>query len=171
FVCERMPGEFLQHFIWNRRNIRTAQRSTVYMTFTPDRCRNDFRIYFMKGENIMDIFDQVQPFETDVIQPSDERRYISRTGTCCSQRLNCIENKRDIRFDTLLCKYFDSFHTLCSHGNLNDNMLMKFGKLPSFGNHAFRIKCDDLTADRTTDKLAYFNETVMERDPFLLGYK
>ena len=50
-------------------------------------------------------------------------------------------------------------------------MLMKFGKLPSFGNHAFRIKCDDLTADRTTDKLAYFNETVMESDPCLLGYK
>ena len=117
---------------------------------TNTRC-NDLCIQIGYCKNIRNLTDEINTSLADVIQTSQERRYISSASACCKQCLVCAEDQCHIGLDSLGGKNLTSLQSFHCHRDLYYHIGMDLCNLTAFLNHAFCIGSSSLylTADRS----------------------
>ena len=94
----------LDDAVRNRCDVSAGKRAVRYMNRIADGCGNDLGIISVDIEYLSDLADQIYAAHADIIQSSQERRYIGSSRICRKDRLVDREDQSDIRLDSLCGK-------------------------------------------------------------------
>ena len=122
-----------------------------------DRSRQYLSLVIIGAIHTYNITNKSYPVFANIIQTSDKRRNVSRSGFCSQQCLSDGKYQCTIGPDSFFCKVLDSFDTIGNARHLDNDMRIECGKLFPFADHPFIIRCYYFRTYVSIDNLTYFN--------------
>ena len=152
-VGERMLGHLLDDLVGDGGDVGAGEGAFGDVHGMADAGGDDLRGDAVGVEDLGDFGDEVGAADADVIEAADERADECGTGTGGEQSLVGREDERHIDFDAFGSQGMTRLESFHGHRNLDDHILVDFGNLAPFADHAFGVGGGrlDFAADGAVD--------------------